>query len=112
MTPLDLFVPAAAAQDAAAPQGNPFISLLMFGGLFVLMYFILIRPQRKRQKEHQELINNLGKGDEVVLTSGLLGRITKLDDDYVTIDTGSVEQRFQRFAVHAVLPTGTIKELE
>ena len=87
-------------------------SILMFGGLFVLMYFILIRPQKKRQKEHQALINSLNKGDEIVLTSGLLGRITNLDDEYVTVDTGSVEQRYQRFAVHAVLPKGTLKAIE
>jgi len=85
------------------------ISLLMFGGLFVIMYFMLIRPQRKRQKEHQELINNLNKGDEIVLTSGMVGKITTLNDSYVTVDTGSVELKFQRSAVHAVLPKGTIK---
>ena len=112
MTPLDFFVPAAHAQDAAQ-QANPmFSSIAMFGGLFLLMYFILIRPQKKRQKEHQALIGNLGKGDEIVLTSGLLGKITKLDDDYVTVDSGSVEQRYQRVAVHAVLPKGTLKGLE
>ena len=111
MTPLDFFVPAAHAQDAAQ-QANPMFSIAMFGGLFLLMYFILIRPQKKRQKEHQALIGNLGKGDEIVLTSGLLGKITKLDDDYVTVDSGSVEQRYQRVAVHAVLPKGTLKGLE
>lgn len=51
----------------------------------------------------------MGKGDEIVLTSGMLGKITALNDDYVTVDTGSVELKFQRAAVHAVLPKGTIK---
>lgn len=107
---LDFFIPAAHAQAAAQqPPTSPWVSLAMFGGLFVIMYFMLIRPQRKRQKEHQELVNSLGKGDEVVLTSGMLGKITALNDDYVTVDTGSVELKFQRSAVHAVLPKGTMK---
>ncbi len=106
---LDLIVPAAQAQSSPPSQGNPMISLLMFGGLFIIMYFMLIRPQRKRQKEHQELINSLNKGDEVVLTSGMIGKITALNDNYITLDTGSVELKFQRVAVHAVLPKGTMK---
>ena len=106
---LTFFIPAAQAQTAAQPTTSPWVSLMMFGGLFVIMYFMLIRPQRKRQKEHQELINSLSKGNEVVLTSGMLGKITALNDDYVTVETGSVELRFQRAAVHAVLPKGTIK---
>jgi len=106
---LDFIIPAAQAQSAPASQGSPMVSLLMFGGLFVIMYFMLIRPQRKRQKEHQELINNLNKNDEVVLTSGMLGKITALNESYVTVDTGTVELKFQRSSVHAVLPKGTIK---
>lgn len=84
----------------------------MFGGLFVIMYFMLIRPQQKRQKEHQALISSLNKGDEVVMTSGILGKITGLTDDYIDIDTGSVELTFQRVAIHAVLPKGTIKSIK
>ena len=106
---LDFLIPVAQAQNAAPSATSPWISLAMFGGLFIIMYLMLIRPQRKRQKEHQDLINSLGKGDEVVLTSGMLGRITALNDDYLTVDTGSVELRFQRTAVHAVLPKGTMK---
>lgn len=106
---LEFFIPAAQAQAAAQPASSPWVSLAMFGGLFVIMYFMLIRPQRKRQKEHQNLVNSLGKGDEIVLTSGMLGKITAINDDYVTVETGSVELKFQRAAVHAVLPKGTIK---
>ncbi|MBT5330496.1 MAG: preprotein translocase subunit YajC [Porticoccaceae bacterium] len=83
----------------------------MFGGLFLIMYFMLIRPQKKRQKEHLDLMGALNKGDEVVLTSGLIGKITGLSDDYLTVDTGTVELKFQRVAVHAVLPKGTIKSI-
>lgn len=110
---MDFFIPAAMAQaQAPAPQGNPMITLLMFGGLFVFMYFFMIRPQRKRQKEHQELVGGLGKGDEVVMNSGMLGKVTKVDDNYMVIETGnSVELKFQKSAVHAVLPKGTIKSI-
>lgn len=100
--------------SAAAPaaEPNPMITLLMFGGLFLFMYLLIIRPQRKRQKEHKELVNNLGKGDEVVTTSGMLGRITKIDDDYLEIEVAeNVLLKFQKVAIHAVLPKGTIKSI-
>ena len=110
---LDLFVSSAEAQTAAEQtSGSGYFSLLMFGGLFVIMYFMLIRPQRKRQKEHETLVGGLGKGDEVVMTSGILGKVTAITDDYVTLDTGSVELTFQKGAVHAVLPKGTIKGIK
>lgn len=112
---MSFFVSSAFAQtqDAAAPQGNPMITLLMFGGLFVFMYFFIIRPQRKRQKEHTNLVSSLSKGDEVIMTSGMLGKIVKVDDNYVVLETGnSIELKFQKVAVHAVLPKGTIKSID
>lgn len=100
------------AQAAPAQQANPLITLLMFAGLFVFMYFLIIRPQRKRQKEHQQLVSSLNKGDEVVMNSGLLGKITKLDDDYLELSVNdNVNLKFQKSAVHAVLPKGTIKAI-
>lgn len=110
---MDFFIPAAMAQtQAPAPQGNPMITLLMFGGLFVFMYFFMIRPQRKRQNEHKELVSGLAKGDEVVMNSGMLGKVTKVDDSYLVLETGNnVELKFQKVAVHAVLPKGTIKSI-
>lgn len=110
---MEFFIPAAMAQaDATSPQGNPMITLVMFGGLFVFMYFFMIRPQRKRQKEHQELVGALSKGDEVVMNSGMLGKVLKVDESYLVIETGSnVELKFQKVAVHAVLPKGTIKSI-
>ena len=84
----------------------------MFAGLFGFMYFLIIRPQRKRQKEHNALVGALGKGDEVVTTSGMLGKITKVDENYIVLDVGNnSELKFQRVAVHAVLPKGTIKSI-
>ncbi len=110
---MDFFIPAAMAQQAApASEANPMVTLLMFGGLFVFMYLFIIRPQRKRQKEHKELASALNKGDEVVLTSGMLGKITKVDDNYLVLETGNnIELKFQKSAVHAVLPKGTIKSI-
>lgn len=100
----------AATAAPAAQQPSPIGTLLMFGGLFVFMYLLIIRPQRKRQKDHQTLVDSLNKGDEVVMTSGLLGKITKVDDAYISVQAADkVELKYQRSAVHAVLPKGTIK---
>ncbi|TQV73509.1 preprotein translocase subunit YajC [Exilibacterium tricleocarpae] len=111
---MEFLIPAAMAQtqSAPAPEANPMITLIMFGGLFVFMYLFIIRPQRKRQKEHQELVSSLNKGDEIVLNSGLLGKITKVDGDYIVVDAGNnIELKFQKGSVHAVLPKGTIKAI-
>jgi preprotein translocase subunit YajC len=100
------------AQAAPAPEANPMITLLMFAGLFLFMYLLIIRPQRKRQKEHQQLVGNLGKGDEVVMTSGIIGKIVKLEGDYIEVEVhDNVNLKFQKVAVHAVLPKGTIKSI-
>ena len=104
-----LFVSNAFAQAANGGEPNPMITILMFAGLFGFMYFLIIRPQRKRQKEHNELVGALGKGDEVVTTSGMLGKITKLD--VVLEVSNNLELKFQKVAVHAVLPKGTIKAI-
>ncbi len=109
---LDFFITPAYAQ-AAGSDSNPMYQLAIFGGLFLLMYLLLIRPQRKKQKEHQQLVSSVNVGDEVVLTSGMLGKITLLDDHYITVKAGKsdkgIELQFQRQAIHAVLPKGTIK---
>jgi preprotein translocase subunit YajC len=76
------------------------------------MYLLIIRPQRKRQKEHQALVSALAKGDEVVTTSGILGKVTRIDGDYLVLEVSDkIELKFQRAAVHAVLPKGTIKAI-
>ncbi|MAT51722.1 MAG: preprotein translocase subunit YajC [Porticoccaceae bacterium] len=107
--PVDLVTFAA---PAPAGEPNPMITLLMFAGLFLFMYFLIIRPQRKRQKEHQNLVSSLAKGDEVVTTSGMLGKITKIEGDYVELEVSdTVKLKFQKVAVHAVLPKGTIKSI-
>ena len=107
-----LFISSAHAQSAGAQEANPMVTLVMFGGLFLFMYFLIIRPQRKRQKEHTDLVSALGKGDEVVMTSGMRGKITKIEGDYVVLEVNNnLELKFQKVAVHAVLPKGTIKAI-
>ena len=106
------FVSNAYAQSAGAAEPNPMVTIAMFVGLFAFMYILIIRPQRKRQKEHTNLVTALGKGDEVVMTSGMLGKITKLEGDYVVLEVNNnLTLKFQKVAVHAVLPKGTIKAI-
>ncbi len=108
-----MFISTAYAQTAPAPAGggaeSTFITLLPLVLMFVVLYFIMIRPQMKRQKEHKAMIEALAKGDEVVTVGGLLGKVTKLGESYVSIEAGNGELMVQRTAVVQVLPKGTIK---
>ncbi|MFZ5654068.1 MAG: preprotein translocase subunit YajC [Pseudomonadota bacterium] len=109
---MSLFIPSAWAQSAPAGEANPLFTLLLFGGLFVFMYLVVIRPQQKRRKEHARLVANLGKGDEVVTTAGILGRISRIEGNYVVLEVSDkIELKLQRDAVHAVLPKGTLKAI-
>ncbi|MEP1471633.1 MAG: preprotein translocase subunit YajC [Halieaceae bacterium] len=110
---MSFFIADAHAQAAAGPaQGGEMFQIFFLVGLFVLFYFIAIRPQRKRQKEHSEMVSALNKGDEVVTTSGILGKITSLDDSYIVLNVADkVEMKFQRVHIHAVLPKGTLKSI-
>ncbi|HDY82759.1 MAG: preprotein translocase subunit YajC [Gammaproteobacteria bacterium] len=110
---MSLFIASAHAQEVGqAPAGFDLIQIPFLVGLFVLFYFIAIRPQRKRQKEHGEMVSTLSKGDEVVTSSGILGKVTALDDDYMVLNVANnVEMKFQRVHVHAVLPKGTLKSI-
>ena len=94
----------------AAPRAEGSFSLLMIVGIFVLFYFMMIRPQSKRAKQHKELVNKLKKGDEIALTSGVLGKVD--NDTYIRVTiTSNVEILVQRDAVSAVLPKGTLESL-
>ena len=110
-----MFISAAHAQTeaaAGAPPGGELFQIIFLIGLFALFYFIAIRPQRKRQKEHAEMVSALEKGNEVVTSSGILGKITALDDNYVVLTVSDkVELKFQRVHIHAVLPKGTLKSI-
>ena len=107
------FISDAYAQTApaAAPStGSSMLSMLPLVLMFVVLYFIMIRPQMKRQKEHRAMIEALAKGDEVVTSGGLLGKVTKLGDIYVTLELAQgVEAQCQRSAITQVLPKGTVK---
>ena len=100
---------AQAPANGAAPQGG-MTTLLLMVGMFVVFYFLLIRPQQKRAKEHRALIAALAKGDEVVTAGGMVGKVTDLNDNYVTVEVGEgVNVKVQRPAIQAVLPKGTLK---
>jgi preprotein translocase subunit YajC len=97
------------AAPAASPESS-LLSLLPLVAMFVVLYFIMIRPQMKRQKEQRAMIEALAKGDEVVTAGGVLGRISKLGDSVLHIEVASgVELQVQRSAVAQVLPKGTLK---
>ncbi len=109
---LFLAATAHAQAEGQSAQGGQMFQILFLIGLFALFYFIAIRPQRKRQKEHTNMVSALSKGDEVVTTSGILGKITRLEDNFVVLQvTDNVELKFQRSYVNAVLPKGTLKKI-
>lgn len=110
---MSFFIAQAHAQTGQpAAGGGELFQIAFLVGLFVLFYFIAIRPQRKRQKEHAEMVGALSKGDEVVTSSGILGRIKTLDDNYMVLTVAdNVDLKFQRIHVHAVLPKGTLKSI-
>ncbi|MDI4633031.1 preprotein translocase subunit YajC [Pelomonas sp. V22] len=106
-----MFISNALAQTATAPAADPgYTQLIMLGAMFVVLYFVMIRPQMKRQKEHKAMIDAIAKGDEVVTSGGLLGKITKLGDSVLTLEVAAgVELQVQRGSVVQVLPKGTVK---
>lgn len=109
---MSFFISDALAQAApAAPQQPSLIaSLLPFILLFVIFYFLIIRPQTKRAKEHRKMVAELARGDEVITSGGLLGRIDDLSDDYVTLELAQgVQVKLQRQSVAAIVPKGTLK---
>jgi len=102
------------AYAQAAPGGDPgFIGFLPIVLMFVLLYFLMIRPQMKRAKEHKQMVEALQKGDEVITAGGVLGRITKMGDAYVSLEIApSTEVSVQRASVQTLLPKGTLKSLQ
>jgi preprotein translocase subunit YajC len=101
------------AQGTGAAPGGGMESMLLIVLMFVVLYFLMIRPQMKRAKEHRTMIDALQKGDEVVAAGGVLGRISKINESYITLEIADkVEIQVQRPAVQLVLPKGTIKNVE
>jgi preprotein translocase subunit YajC len=107
-----VFISSAFAQTApaaAAGGGFDLMSMLPLVLMFVVLYFIMIRPQMKRQKEHRAMLDALAKGDEVATGGGLIGRVSKIGDTYLSLEiTAGVEVQIQRSAVIQVLPKGTV----
>ncbi len=110
---MSFFIQDAQAAAGAAPQGNDLVSTMLFMAvLFGGLWFFMIRPQQKRQKEHQALVSNLGKGDEIVTNGGMLGRVKDVSEQFLTVEIAKgVEIRLQKQAVANVLPKGTLKNL-
>ena len=108
-----MFISSAFAQTAPAAGGDmqsSLMSMLPLVLMFVVLYFVMIRPQMKKQKEHRAMVEALAKGDEVVTGGGLLGRVSKLGDNFIGVEIANgVEVQIQRSAVVQVLPKGTIK---
>ena len=110
-----MFISEAFAQAAPAAAGGEsplsgLTGMLPLVLMFVVLYFVMIRPQMKRQKETRAMIDALAKGDEVVTAGGILAKVNKLEDAYLTVEVANgVEVRIQRTAVVQVLPKGTIK---
>lgn len=109
---MDFLFPAAyaQAQQPAAPSAT--FNLIFIGGMFLLFYLILWRPQAKRAKEHRELVAAISKGDEVMTSGGIIGKVTRVTDDYIAMEIAkSVEIRLQKSSVAAVLPKGTLENI-
>jgi preprotein translocase subunit YajC len=109
-----VFISNAFAQAAPAAAGgsteSTLLSLLPLVLMFVVLYFIMIRPQMKKQKEHRAMVEALAKGDEVIIAGGVLGRVAKLGDSFINVEVaGNVELQVQRASVLQVLPKGTYK---
>lgn len=101
----------AEAAPSAAAQPDMFTSLLLPVGLVVLFYFFLIRPQSKRNKEHKAMVSGLQKGEEIVTTGGLLGKITAVGENFITLEISkNITIQVQRSSVQTVMPKGTMKE--
>lgn len=107
----DFFINSAYAQSAPA-QGGSGSFVVMMVLFFVIFYFMLMRPQMKQAKEHKKLIENLAKGDEVVTSGGLLGKITEIGDNFIVLEVAKeTEIKIQKHAIAALMPKGTIKTL-
>ncbi len=111
---LALFTSSAWATNGAAPAapaGDPLASMILPIGLIVLFYFFLIRPQSKRHKQHKEMVAALQKGEEVVTSGGLLGKITRVGENFIALEISKdIVINVQKNSVQAIMPKGTIKE--
>ena len=107
---MSFFISDAMAQEAGA-GGDPGMSLIFMAVLFAIFYFLLLRPQMKRAKEHKKMTEALSKNDEIVTNGGIAGKVTKVDDSFIKLKIAEgVEVQVQRNAVASVLPKGSLKD--
>lgn len=107
---MDFLFPIAYAQEPGQPSLA--FNLVLFGGMFLLFWLLILRPQSKRAKEHKELVSGIGKGDEVLTSGGLLGKVVRVDEDYLALEVGvGAEVKMQKAAIAAVLPKGTLAKI-
>ncbi|HKK55394.1 MAG TPA: preprotein translocase subunit YajC [Marinobacter sp.] len=105
-------MPALAMAQDAAPGMGAMGQIIFFAGFILIFYFLIWRPQSKRTKEHKALMEGLNKGDEVVISGGVAGKISKVTDDFIVLEVAdNVEVKVQKVAVAAALPKGTLKEI-
>jgi len=109
---MDFFISDAYAQGAGGPGGPGMGDFMFLIVLFAVFYFLLIRPQQKRAKEHKKMVEAIAKGDEVVTNGGLLGRVSKVGDDFLTVELADgLEVHVQRGAIATLMPKGTMKSV-
>ncbi len=107
---MSLFISDAWAQAADSSSQGGLMSLLPLVAIFIVFYFLLIRPQQKRAKEHKKMTEAIAKGDEVVTTGGALGKVTAVGESFISVEIATgVEIKVQRAAIQALMPKGTIK---
>ena len=111
MNPLDFLIPVAHAQAAGAPAAPSMMSTLLFPVILIaIMYFLMIRPQMKRQKEHRAMLEKLAKGDEVITNGGIAATVVNIGESFITVEVADgVQLRVQKGAIANVLPKGTLK---
>ena len=110
---MSFFISEAMAEGSSAgAAGGGAEQLFIMVAIFAVFYFLLIRPQTKRAKEHRQMVSELSKGDEVITNGGVYGKLTKVSDDYVEVEIAeNTTVRLQRQAIASILPKGTIKNL-
>ena len=107
-----MFISDAYAQTSSVLPGGDLMAFLPMILIFVVFYFLLIRPQQQKAKEHRAMLGALQKGDEVITAGGVVGKLNKLSDQYATLEVApSVEMNVQRSSIAQLLPKGTIKTL-
>ncbi len=108
---IDFFIPKALAQDGAPPSMMG-LDIFIIVAFILIFYFIVWRPQSKRAKEHRELVASLSKGDEIVTNGGLIGKVVKIEEQYLVFEVAdNVQLKLQKGSVTAALPKGTIKSI-